>query len=171
MFGRDKKEEEEEDEKQKSIERFHSLLNSLMDELFEYAPQSGHVKMPHNVFFGLIHDKTDSILLKGIDKKTGKTLYLYNTRIIGKMFEERREQMLNDNTTNTLFSWIGDVCSLYIRPFVYEYVVNIQHRGEGAADRTTRQIVRGFIDKLLNEPELKYVLDNIREDDTAKSSA
>jgi hypothetical protein len=98
-------------------------------------------------------------------------LYLYNTRIIGKMFEERREQMLNDNTTNTLFSWIGDVCSLYIRPFVYEYVVNIQHRGEGAADRTTRQIVRGFMDKLLNEPELKYVLDNIREDDTDKSSA
>jgi hypothetical protein len=87
------------------------------------------------------------------------------------MFEERREQMLNDNTTNTLFSWIGDVCSLYIRPFVYEYVVNIQHRGEGAADRTTRQIVRGFMDKLLNEPELKYVLDNIREDDTDKSSA
>jgi hypothetical protein len=87
------------------------------------------------------------------------------------MFEERREQMLNDNTTNTLFSWIGDVCSLYIRRFVYEYVVNIQHRGEGAADRTTRQIVRGFIDKLLNEPELKYVLDNMREDDTAKSSA
>ncbi len=81
------------------------------------------------------------------------------------MFEERREQMLNDNTTNTLFSWIGDVCSLYIRPFVYEYVVNIQHRGLRAAERTTRQIVRGFMDKLSNEPELKYVLDNIREDD------
>jgi cytochrome c-type biogenesis protein len=46
----------------------------------------------------------------------------------------------------------------------------IQHRGQGAAERTTRQIVRGFMDKLLNEPELKYVLDNIREDDTDKSS-
>ncbi len=87
------------------------------------------------------------------------------------MFEERREQMLNDNTTSTLFSWIGDVCSLYIRPFVYQYVVSIQHRGEGAAERTTRQIVRGFMNKLLNEPELKYVLDNIREDNTDKLSA
>jgi hypothetical protein len=171
LFGKDKNKEEKEEIKRKHIKRFYQLLSTLMNELFEYAPKSGHVKMPYNVSFGLIHDKTDSILLKGIDKKTGKTLYLYNTRIIGKMFEERREQMLNDNTTNTLFSWIGDVCSLYIRPFVYEYVVNIQHRGEGAADRTTRQIVRGFIDKLLNEPELKYVLDNIREDDTAKSSA
>jgi hypothetical protein len=86
------------------------------------------------------------------------------------MFEERREQMLNDSTTNTLFSWIGDVCSLYIRPFVYEHVVNTQHRGQGAAERTTRQIVRGFMDKLLNEPKLKYVLDNIREADNDKSS-
>ena len=80
--------------------------------------------MPYNVSFGLIHDKRDSILLKGTDQKTGKTMYLYNIRVIGQIFEERREQMLNDNTTNTLFSWIGDVCSLYIRPFVYEYVVN-----------------------------------------------
>jgi hypothetical protein len=66
----------------------------------------------------MIHDKTDSVLLKGIDQKTGKTLYLYNTRIIGKMFEERREQMLNDKTTNTLFSWIGEVCSLYITLYI-----------------------------------------------------
>ena len=73
------------------------------------------------------------------------------------MFEEKREQMLNDNTTNTLFGWIGDVCSLYIRPFVYEYVVEIQHRGKAAAERTTKQIVRGYIDKLLNEPELKCI--------------
>jgi hypothetical protein len=57
--------------------------------------------------------KENSILIKGTDQKTGKTMYLYNIRIIGQMFEERREQMLNDNTTNTLFSWIGDVCSLY----------------------------------------------------------
>jgi len=34
-----------------------------------------------------------------------------------------------------------------------------------AAERTTKQIVRGYIDKLLNEPELKYVLDIMRQDD------
>jgi hypothetical protein len=144
LFG--KKENEEEEIKRKHVNRFHLLLYSLMN------------------------DKTDSVLLKGIDKKTGKTLYLYNTRIIRKMFDERREQILNDNTTSTLFSWLGDVCSLYIRPFVFQYVVSLQHRGEGAAERTTRQIVRGFMNKLLNEPELRYVLDNIREDNTDKLS-
>ncbi|HEY6883629.1 MAG TPA: hypothetical protein VI278_06285 [Nitrososphaeraceae archaeon] len=169
MFGKDKNKEEQE-VKRKHVERFYILLSSLMNELFEYAPKSGHVKMPYNVSFGLIHDKRDSVLLKGIDQKTGKKMYLYNTRIIGKMFEERREQMLKDNTTNTLLGWISDVCSLYIRPFVYEYVVEMQHRGEGAAERTTRQIVRGFIDKLLNDPELKYVLDNMKEGDTNKSA-
>jgi hypothetical protein len=46
----------------------------------------------------------------------------------------------------------------------------MQHRGEGAAERTIRQIVRGFIDKLLNDPELKYVLDNMKEGDTNKSA-
>lgn len=168
MHGKDKGKDEE--IRRKHVERFYILLSSIMNELFEYAPKSGHMKMPYNVSFGLIHDKRDSILLKGTDQITGKTLYLYNTRIIGQMFEGRREQMLNDSTTNTLFSWIGDVCSLYIRPFVYEYVVNTQHRGQGAAERTTRQIVRGFMDKLLNEPELKYVLDNIREADNDKSS-
>jgi hypothetical protein len=170
LFGKDKNNEEEEEIKRRQVKRFYLLLSTLMNELFEYAPKSGHMKMPYNVSFGLIHDKRDSILLKGTDQITGKTLYLYNTRIIGQMFEGRREQMLNDSTTNTLFSWIGDVCSLYIRPFVYEYVVNTQHRGQGAAERTTRQIVRGFMDKLLNEPELKYVLDNIREADNDKSS-
>lgn len=170
MFGKDKNKEEEEEIKRRQVKRFYLLLTTLMNELFEYAPKSGHMKMPYNVSFGLIHDKRDSILLKGTDQNTGKTFYLYNTRIIGQMFEGRREQMLNDKTTNTLFSWIGDVCSLYIRPFVYEHVVNTQHRGQGAAERTTRQIVRGFMDKLLNEPELKYVLDNIREADNDKSS-
>ena len=168
MFG--KKENKEEEIKRKHVNRFHLLLYSLMNELFEYARKSGHVKMPFNVYFGLIHDKADSVLLKGIDKKTGKTLYLYNTRIIGKMFDERREQILNDNTTSTLFNWLGDVCSLYIRPFVFQYVVSLQHRGEGAAERTTRQIVRGFMNKLLNEPELRHVLDNIREYNTDKLS-
>jgi hypothetical protein len=166
LFG--EKENKQEEVKAKQVNRFHVLLYSLMNELFDYAPKSGHVKMPFNVSFGLIHDKTDSALLKGIDKKTGKTLYLYNARIIGKMFEERREQMLNDSTTSTLLSWLRDVCSLYIRPFVYQYVVNKQHRGEGAAERTTRQIVKGFMNNLLNEPELKYVLDNIRENNTDK---
>jgi hypothetical protein len=170
LFGKGKNKEEQE-VKRKHVERFYILLSSLMNELFEYAPKSGHVKMPYNVSFGLIHDKRDSVLLKGIDQKTGKKMYLYNTRIIGKMFEERREQMLKDNTTNTLLGWISDVCSLYIRPFVYEYVVEMQHRGEGAAERTTRQIVRGFIDKLINDPELKYVLDNMKEGDTNKSAA
>jgi hypothetical protein len=162
LHGKDKGKDEE--IRRKHVERFYILLSSIMNELFEYAPKSGHVKMPYNVSFGLIHDKRDSILLKGTDQKTGKKLYLYNTRIIGKMFEERREQMLEDSTTNTLFDWIADLCSLYIGPFVYEYVVNTQHRGEGAAERTTRQIVRGFIDKLVNEPELKYVLDTMRDD-------
>lgn len=149
-------------EKQKQIERFYILLKALMDELFEYAPKSGHVKMPFNVSFGLIHDQRDSILLTGFDQRTGKKMYLYNVRLIGQMFEDKRKQMIADKTINTLLNWIADVCSLYIRPFVYEYVVNIQHRGKGAADRTTRQIVRGFLNKLVNDPELKYVLDTIK---------
>jgi hypothetical protein len=150
------------DEKQRQVERFYILLRTLMDELFEYAPKSGHVKMPFNVSFGLIHDQRDSILLSGIEQKTGKKMYLYNVRIIGQMFEDKREQMIADKTADTLFSWIGDVCSLYVRPFVYDYVVNTQHRGKGAADRTTRQIVRGFLNKLANDPELKYVLNTIK---------
>jgi hypothetical protein len=149
-------------EKQRQVERFYILLRTLMDELFEYAPKSGHVKMPFNVSFGLIHDQRDSILLSGIEQKTGKKMYLYNVRIIGQMFEDKREQMIADKTADTLFSWIGDVCSLYVRPFVYDYVVNTQHRGKGAADRTTRQIVRGFLNKLVNDPELKYVLNTIK---------
>ncbi|MGI0035812.1 MAG: hypothetical protein ACRD98_08080, partial [Nitrososphaera sp.] len=90
-------------------------------------------------------------------------MYLYNVRVIGRMFEEKKQAMIEDKTTDTLFGWISDVCSVYITPFVYDYVVNVQHRGQGAADRTTRQIVKGFIEKLANDPELKYVLDTIRE--------
>jgi len=153
---------DKDDEKQRQVERFYILLRTLMDELFEYAPKSGHVKMPFNVSFGLIHDQRDSILLSGIEQKTGKKTYLYNVRIFGQMFEDKREQMIADKTADTLFSWIGDVCSLYVRPFVYDYVVNTQHRGKGAADRTTRQIVRGFLNKLVNDPELKYVLNTIK---------
>jgi len=157
-----KRNSNKDDEQQRQIERFYILLKALMDELFEYAPKSGHVKMPFNVSFGLIYDKRDSILLTGIDQSTGKKIYLYNVRIIGQMFEDKREQMIRDKTADTLFSWIADVCSLYVRPFIYEYVVNIQHRGRGAADRTTRQIVRGFLNRLVNDPELKYVLDTIK---------
>jgi hypothetical protein len=157
-----KRNSNKDDEKQRQIERFYILLKALMDELFEYAPKSGHVKMPFNVSYGLIYDKRDSILLTGIDQSTGKKMYLYNVRIIGQMFEDKREQMITDKTADTLFSWIADVCSLYVRPFVYEYVVNTQHRGKGAADRTTRQIVRGFLNRLVNDPELKYVLDTIK---------
>lgn len=150
------------EEKQKSVERFYALLKALMDELFEYAPKSKHVKMPYNVSFGLIYDEKDVVLFTGADK-AGKKMYLYNVRIIGRMFEQKRQAMLEDKTTETLFSWIADVCSLYISPFVYDYVVNVQHRGEGAAERTTRQIVRGFLEKLTSDPELKYVLDTIRD--------
>lgn len=157
-----KRNSNKDDEKQRQIERFYILLKALMDELLEYARKSGHVKMPFNVSFGLIHDKRDSILLTGIDQRTGKKMYLYNVRIIGRMFENKREQMITDKSADTLFTWIADVCSLYLRPFVYEYVVNTQHRGKGAADRTTRQIVRGFLNRLINDPELKYVLDTIK---------
>ena len=152
-------------EKQKSIERFYMLLKALMDELFDYAPKSKHVKMPYNVSYGLIYDNRNSVLFTGIDKRTGKKMYLYNVRVIGKMFEDKRQAMLEDKSTETLFSWIADVCSLYITPFVYDYVVNAQHRGQGAADRTTRHIVKGFLEKLTIDPQLKYVLDTIRDSD------
>jgi hypothetical protein len=76
--------------------------------------------MPFNVSFGLIHDQRDSILLTGVDQRSVKKMYLYN---VGWTFEDKRKQMLADKTADTLFSWIADVCSLYIMPFVYEYVV------------------------------------------------
>ncbi|MEW5840746.1 hypothetical protein [Nitrososphaera sp.] len=154
---------EEKEERQKAAERFYALLKALMDELFDHAQKSRHVKMPRNVSFGLVYDQRDAVLLTGVEKDTGKKMYLYNVRIIGKTFEDKRQQMIEDNTTATLFSWIADVCSIYISPFVYEYVVNVQHRGEGTAERTTRQIVRSFLDRLANDPELKHVLDPLRE--------
>lgn len=150
------------EDKQIHLERFYFLLRALMDELFEYAPKLGHVKMPFNVSFGLIYDERNSTLLIGTDSKTGRKMYLYNVRIINRMFEDKRELMMADKTPNALFAWIAQVCSLYISPFVYEYVMNTQHRGRAAADRTVRHIVRGFLDKLINDPDLKYVLDSIR---------
>lgn len=157
------KNKKNDDEKQKSVERFYMLLKALMDELFEYSSKSKHVKMPYNASFGLIYDDRDSLLFTGLEQKTGKKMYLYNVRVIGRMFEEKRQRMLEDKTTETLFSWISDVCLVYISPFVSAHVIDIQHRGEGAAVRTTRQIVRGFLDRLTSDPELKYVLDYIRD--------
>jgi hypothetical protein len=154
------------EEKQKSVQRFYALLKALMDELFAYAPKSKHVKMPFNVSFGLVYDDRDSLFFTGVEQKTGRKMYLYNVRIIGRMFEEKRQAMLEDRTTDTLFAWISDVCTLYISPFVYDYVENVQHRGQGAVDRTTRQIVKGFIDNLKVDPKLKHVLDTIRDEPT-----
>jgi hypothetical protein len=158
--GQDKK-----DEKQKQVERFYALLKALMDEIFEHAQKSRHVKMPVNVSFGLVYDERNAVLFTGVDKQTGKKMYLYNVRIIAKTFEDKRQRMIEDQTTATLFSWIADVCSIYISPFVYEHVVNVQHRGEGTAERTTRQIVRSFLDRLASNPELKYVLDPLRQEE------
>jgi hypothetical protein len=169
MFGKEKKEAQVEKEKQ--AQRFYTLLQLLMSELFEYASKDGHVKMPYNVSFGLIYDKRDTLLFTGIDQKTGKKAYLYNLRIIANTFEQRRSQMMEDKTPNAFFNWIYEVCSLYINPFVYEYVVNVQHRGKGAADRTTAHIVRGFMNKLLNDPNLKYILDTIRNEKKSNTTA
>src|SRR6476469_7369935 len=166
MFGKDKRKEEE---NQKNVQRFYNLLQLLLNELLEYASKVGHVKIP-NVSFGLVYDKRDSLLLTGIDQKSGKKMYLYNARIISDSFEQRRSRMISDKTTEALFEWINEVCSIYISPFVYEYVINIQHRGKGSAHRTTRHIVRGFLDKLINDPNLKYVLDTIRTDDKSSTN-
>jgi hypothetical protein len=83
-------------------------------------------------------------------------------RLIANGFEQRRSQIKEENNPQCIFAWIYEICTIYIRPFVHEHVVNIQHRGEGAADRTTRQIVKGFMNKLLTDPDLKYVLNTIR---------
>jgi hypothetical protein len=155
-------------EKQKQAKRFYALLQMLMNELFEYASKNGHVKMPYNVSFGLIYDKRDSFLLRGADPDTGKKVYLYNLRLIANAFEQRRSQMKEENNPQYLFAWIYEICTIYIGPFVHEHVVNIQHRGKGAADRTTRQIVKGFMNKLLTDSDLKYVLNTIREDNKEK---
>ena len=88
---------------------------------------------------------------------------LYTVRVIGRMYEEKRQKMLEDKTTETLFSGISEVCSLYISSFANAHVIDAQNRDEGAAERTTRQIVRGFWDRLTSGPELEYVLDSIRD--------
>lgn len=131
-----------------------------MDELFRYT-RSRHIKIP-DASFGLVYEEKDSILFTGHDSKTGKRIYLYNVRLIGKSFEEKKEKMLSEKAPETFLSGIGELCSTFLSPFVFNYVVKEQHRGEGTSERITRQIVRGFMNKLLNDPELSYVLDIVR---------
>ena len=147
-------------EKERQVKQFYMLLKAIMDELFRYT-RSRHVKIP-DASFGLVYEEKESILFTGLDSKTGKRIYLYNVRLIGKSFEEKKEKMLSEKTPETFLSWIGELCSTFLSPFVYNYVVKEQHRGEGTSERITRQIVRGFMNKLLNDPELSHVLDIVR---------
>jgi hypothetical protein len=147
-------------EKERQLKQFYMLLKAIMDELFRYT-RSRHIKIP-DASFGLVYEEKESILFTGLDSKTGKRIYLYNVRLIGKSFEEKKEKMLSEKTPETFLSWIGELCSTFLSPFVYNYVAKEQHRGEGTSERITRQIVRGFMNKLLNDPELSYVLDIVR---------
>jgi hypothetical protein len=147
-------------EKERQLKQFYMLLKAIMDELFRYT-RSRHIKIP-DASFGLVYEEKDSILFTGHDSKTGKRIYLYNVRLIGKSFEEKKEKMLSEKAPETFLSWIGELCSTFLSPFVYNYVAKEQHRGEGTSERITRQIVRGFMNKLLNDPELSYVLDIVR---------
>ncbi len=147
-------------EKERQVKQFYMLLKAIMDELFRYT-RSRHIKIP-DASFGLVYEEKESILFTGLDSKTGKRIYLYNVRLIGKSFEEKKEKMLSEKTPETFLSWIGELCSTFLSPFVYHYVVKEQHRGEGTSERITRQIVRGFMNKLLNDPELSHVLDIVR---------
>lgn len=147
-------------EKERQLKQFYMLLKAIMDELFRYT-RSRHIKIP-DASFGLVYEEKESILFTGLDSKTGKRIYLYNVRLIGKSFEEKKEKMLSEKTPETFLSWIGELCSTFLSPLVYNYVAKEQHRGEGTSERITRQIVRGFMNKLLNDPELSYVLDIVR---------
>jgi hypothetical protein len=99
--------------------------------------------MPYNVSFGLIYDMIYALLFTGVDQKSGKKVYFYNLRIIANTFEQRRSQMMADKTPNSLFNWILEVCSLYINPFVYEYVVNVQHTEEKGLQIELQHILLG----------------------------
>lgn len=171
MFDKVKKNRDQEKDAilQQKADRFFTLIKSLMDEVFKYASKKGHVMIPTDASFGLIYDKSKLSLLTGVDKQTGKKMYFYNTRIIAKTFEARKEEMLVDTTPNSLFMWVGDLLSLYIEPFVFNYVINKQHRGKAAAERTTRQLVKGFLSQLTNDPELRYILDSMKGPSTKRS--
>ena len=127
--------DEKDSENQRQAAQFYALLKSIMDELLNYT-KSRHIKIP-DASFGLIYDQRDSILFSGIDSKTGKKIFLYNVRLIGKSFEKRKEQMLLDKTPETFLNWIADLCSTYISSLVYDYVVKEQHRGEGKIGRAS----------------------------------
>lgn len=62
------------------------------------------------------------------------------------MLKKSGRRCHKDKNTERPFSWIVDMCSLYISPFGHDYVVNVQHRGDGAADI---QRVFGKIDRRL----------------------
>lgn len=113
-------------EKERQLKQFYMLLKAIMDELFRYT-RSRHIKIP-DASFGLVYEEKESILFTGLDSKTGKRIYLYNVRLIGKSFEEKKEKMLSEKTPETFLSWIGELCSTFLSPFVYNYVAKEQHR-------------------------------------------
>lgn len=147
-------------EKEKQAKQFYALLKAIMDELFRYT-KSKYIRIP-DASFGLIYQEKDSLLFQSTDSKTGRRIYLYNVRLITKSLSERRGKMLSDKTPYTFWNWVGELCITFVSPFVYHYVVKEQHRGEGTSERITRQLVRGFMNKLLNDPELKHVLEGVR---------
>ena len=147
-------------EKEIQVKQFYTLLNVIMDELFRYT-KSKNIRIP-DVSFGLVYQEKDSMMFQGTDSKTGRTIYLFNVKLIAKSFSEKRGIMQSDKTPNTFLNWVGDLCTTFVSPFVYHFVVKVQHRGEGTSERVTRQVVKGFMNKLLKDPELKYVLEHVR---------
>ena len=135
------------------------FLKILMKEIFLFSKKNKNIAIPQGVSFGFIYDKKDHVLFKAQDKKTGKKLYLYNLRIIMKMFNESKEKMLLDTSPNYLFTWVSDVCILFISPYVYDYVINRQHRGKAAAERTTNNIVKSYMNNFLKNTDSKQLLD------------
>ncbi len=75
MFDKRRKEEKDE-ERQKQAQRFYIMLQSPMNEIFEDASKSKHIKLPYNPSFGLVYDKSDSVFFSDLDQKTGKKVYL-----------------------------------------------------------------------------------------------
>jgi hypothetical protein len=148
-------------EKEKQIKQFYTLLNVMMDELFRYT-KSKHIRIP-DASFGLVYQEKNTMMFRGTDSKTGRKIYLYNLKLIANSFSEKRAIMQADKTPNTFLNWIGDICTIFVSPFVYQFVVKEQHRGEGTYERVTRHLVKGFMNKLLNDPDLKYVLGLVKE--------
>ena len=135
------------------------FLKTLMKEIFLFSKKNKNIAIPKGVSFGFIYDKKDHILFKAQDKKSGKKMYLYNLRIIVKMFNESREKMLLDTSPNYLFTWVSDICTLFISPYVYDYVINKQHRGKAAAERATNNIVKSYMNNFLKNTNNKQLLD------------